>query len=367
MESTDKSLVDAHCKGDPEAFGELVHRYGGSVLGFLTAMTGNRDQAEDFFQETFKRVHEKAQTRLIVGQVHLLDKIAALAKREHPYGSPVFRRRGLGRGGYGGSRGRTAGDASSFVDAYCDHLAIEQGWKELRPKEIKKEGLSEYFLYTIEGTESIPDKWGKRLISFDVSDIEVESLYKYDEERWGGQAIRFLKFSNDEDHNLGQTPIPNGAVKIYAQADEQGYLSYVGRTNVKYIPVDEEVELNLGSARQVVIEPILMDFKTDNYVFDRKGNVAGWDEIRSWEIELTNTRLVPVEIEITRGFGTAYWTVNVQGEGAYEKHDAEHIRFKTKLGQRTKRKIKYEVRTFHGLRQESLPQQQQSLKKETEL
>lgn len=62
MESTDKSLVDAHCKGDPEAFAELVRRYGGSVLGFLTAMTGNRDQAEDFFQETFKRVHEKAHT-----------------------------------------------------------------------------------------------------------------------------------------------------------------------------------------------------------------------------------------------------------------------------------------------------------------
>ena len=31
------------------------------------------------------------------------------------------------------------------------------------PKEIKKEGLSEYFLYTIEGTETIPNGWSKRL------------------------------------------------------------------------------------------------------------------------------------------------------------------------------------------------------------
>jgi RNA polymerase sigma-70 factor (ECF subfamily) len=62
MENTDKSLIDAHCQGDQTAFGELVRRYGDSVLGYLIRMSTNREQAEDFFQETFKRVHEKAHT-----------------------------------------------------------------------------------------------------------------------------------------------------------------------------------------------------------------------------------------------------------------------------------------------------------------
>ena len=62
MQNTDKSLIDAHRQGDPAAFGELVRRYGDSVLGYLTRMSGNREQAEDLFQETFKRVHEKAHT-----------------------------------------------------------------------------------------------------------------------------------------------------------------------------------------------------------------------------------------------------------------------------------------------------------------
>jgi len=62
MENTDKSLIDAHRKGDKTAFGELVRRYGDSVLGYLTKMTGSRERAEDLFQETFKRVHEKAHT-----------------------------------------------------------------------------------------------------------------------------------------------------------------------------------------------------------------------------------------------------------------------------------------------------------------
>ena len=62
MEQTDKSLIEAHCQGSPTAFSELVGRYGGIVLGYLIHMCGNREQAEDFFQETFKRVHEKGHT-----------------------------------------------------------------------------------------------------------------------------------------------------------------------------------------------------------------------------------------------------------------------------------------------------------------
>jgi RNA polymerase sigma-70 factor (ECF subfamily) len=62
MEGLDESLVAAHLQGDPAAFRELVHRYGDGVLGYLFRMTGSRDQAEDLFQETFQRVHEKART-----------------------------------------------------------------------------------------------------------------------------------------------------------------------------------------------------------------------------------------------------------------------------------------------------------------
>ena len=62
MENTDKSLIDAHLKGDSAAFGELVRRYGDSLLGYLTRICRNREQAEDLFQEAFRRVHEKACT-----------------------------------------------------------------------------------------------------------------------------------------------------------------------------------------------------------------------------------------------------------------------------------------------------------------
>ena len=292
--------------------------------------------------------YDNAQTRLIVGKVHLLDEIAQLAKRQYPYGRPAL---GIEHELFLDRRTAQITNGAAKVDYYW---ARDLDADRLDRKEIKKEGLSEYFLYTIEGTETIPNEWGKRLLSFEAEDIGVESLYKYDEERWGNQAIRFVKFVNDEKHNLGQTPIPNGDVKIYSQADEQGSLSYVGGTSIKYIPVEEEVELNLGPARLVKVEPRLMDFKTENYIFDSKGNISGWDEIRTWKIEMTNTRTLPIQIEITRGFETAYWTL--QSETPYEKHDATHARFTLELEPRSKKMFEYTIRTYHGTREESLRQ-----------
>ncbi|MDD5459594.1 MAG: RNA polymerase sigma factor [Phycisphaerae bacterium] len=62
MEQSDKNLVAAHCEGDTQAFGEIIRRYGDVMLGYLAKMCGNREKAEDFFQETFQRVHQKAHT-----------------------------------------------------------------------------------------------------------------------------------------------------------------------------------------------------------------------------------------------------------------------------------------------------------------
>jgi len=292
--------------------------------------------------------YENAQTRLIVGKVHILDQIAELAKRQYPYDRPgiVFR------------------DDKALMDALqkrreeviffgiMGRYGVSYEYEEeLKRKEIRKEGLSEYFLYTIEGTETIADKWGKRLLSFEADDIKVQSLYKYDQERWGNQTIRFVAFANDKEHNLGQTPIPNGSIKIYSQVDNEGYLSYVGGTDIKYIPVDEEVELNLGPARLVKVEPVLMDYKKDNFVFEWwRGNITGWDEIQTWKLKIVNTRPLPVEIEITRRIDYPYWTL--QADIPYEKYDARHVRFKINLEPRSQQTFEYTVRIYHGERKE---------------
>ncbi|MCP4712036.1 MAG: sigma-70 family RNA polymerase sigma factor [Planctomycetes bacterium] len=61
-ELSDENLLDAHQRGDTTAFEEIVRRYGDRLLGYLRRMSRDQQQAEDYFQETFRRVHEKART-----------------------------------------------------------------------------------------------------------------------------------------------------------------------------------------------------------------------------------------------------------------------------------------------------------------
>jgi len=288
--------------------------------------------------------YENAQTRLIVGKVHILDQIAELARRQYPYDrpgkvAPVPEARAL-------SLARRA-------RAEIEKAAAAYAGAPARPKEIRKEGLSEYFLYTIEGTETIPTGWSKRLISFDVDEVPVVNLYKYEQQRYGRNVVRFLSFKNDKEHKLGETPIPGGVLKVYRSVDDRGHLSYTGQSSFKYIPVDEDVELNLGTVGDVVVKPTLMDYRTENYRFNHRGDISGWDEIHTFSIEVKNTRDIAVKVEIRRNFNTQYWKLDKSGNfDGFEKVDLDTVKFTLNLPPRSKKTFNYDLTTYHGTRAE---------------
>jgi hypothetical protein len=289
--------------------------------------------------------YENAQTRLIVGQVHMLDEIAELAQRQYPYGRP---------GEIIPMTRPAAARAPQEMKAMRARGMVAMDEVAMKPKEIKKEGLSEYFLYTIEGTETILNTWSKRLPSFDTDQIPVVNLYKFEEDRYGPQVIRYLSFKNDEDHKLGETPIPGGMLKVYRTVDDQRHLSYEGQSGFKYIPVGEDVELNLGPVLNVIVEPKLMDERTDNYRFDGKGNISGWDEIRTFKLEMKNTRPLPVKLELKRNFPTSYWEVKNldDAEKYYEKVDLDTVKYTLTLEPQSEKTIEYVLTFYQGVRTE---------------
>ena len=290
--------------------------------------------------------YENAQTRLIVGQVHMLDEIAELARRQYPYGRP---------GQFPPPMQRSESEMSDklyFGRELKAGMTMEAAMPA--PKEIKKEGLSEYFLYTIEGTETIPNTWSKRLPSFDTDEIPVVNLYKFEEDRTGPAVLRYLSFKNDDEHQLGETPIPGGLLKVYRTVDDVQHLSYEGQSGFKYIPVGEDVELNLGPVSDVIVEAKLMDEQTDNYRFNRKGNIDGWDEIRTFKLDIKNTRDLPVKIEIKRNFRPHTWTIKNIGDAKkyYEKVDLDTVKYTLTLEPQSKKTIEYELTTYMGTRTE---------------
>ncbi|MCS7180924.1 MAG: hypothetical protein NZ891_06210, partial [bacterium] len=162
--------------------------------------------------------YENSVIRLVVGKINILEQIKILAQKYPPYGRPGY----LPPVPFEREKGLEMLKAAKAVLA------------EAKEKEIIKEGVSEYFLYTIEGTENLPDKWSKRLLSFSQKDIPIEFFYRYEEEKYGKNVRRFIKFANDQNYKLGREPLPDGLIKIFKITNKEGNLSYIGSDKTKY-------------------------------------------------------------------------------------------------------------------------------------
>jgi RNA polymerase sigma-70 factor (ECF subfamily) len=60
MEEDAKGLMRGFVRGDRAVVEQIIRLYGDSLFGYLVKMSGDRETAEDYFQETIGRVCEKA-------------------------------------------------------------------------------------------------------------------------------------------------------------------------------------------------------------------------------------------------------------------------------------------------------------------
>ena len=277
--------------------------------------------------------YENAQVRLVVGVVRLVEEIAKLAnegrlKRVPPAAAaPVF------MGAPAATRARKAMNEALFR-------------AENRPKEIVKEEMSEYFLYTVEGRDTIPNGWSRRMPSFQAIGVPVTSYYKFEKERWGDMVLRHYRFTNSVPSRLGSEPLPDGTVKAFRRASDDGLYQYVGATQVKYIPIKETVELELGNDPEVMIKPVLMDWQKGEIKFDQHGNVSGWTTKETWQFEVQNSKEIEVVLDIRRNF-QGDWSLATQAP--HEKVDANKVKFIVPLKPREKRTFSYELTTRNGV------------------
>ncbi|HRX72151.1 MAG TPA: hypothetical protein P5329_13480, partial [Candidatus Competibacteraceae bacterium] len=222
--------------------------------------------------ESFVRVknlsgedYENAQVRLVVGTINLVEKIAELAKL------PAGRLNELKREEYQDYRQKAARKMMAPSRALMMSGATAADAAEMEaPKEIIKEGLSEYFIYTIEGTETVPNGWAKRLRSFEAEAVPMTVEYRYRPREYGDQLTRLYLMKNDAASKLGSTPLPDGVLRVFRANGDEG-LSYLATQNLKYVPIGDKIELNLGVDPSVIFELVKQKVYRDNLWFQIKG------------------------------------------------------------------------------------------------
>jgi hypothetical protein len=276
-----------------------------------------------------------AKVRLVVGRINLIDRISDLARRSPPYGRPD----------------EPFAPAPARLAEQREMMMMAKGAMDAQyaPPAIEVQGFSEYFLYTIEGKHNLQNNWGSRLSAFSSPATPVVNEYSHDEERLGAAPMRFLGFVNDKAHGLGQNPLPEGDLRLFRIRDAAGRLSFEGRSRLSYSPVGGKVRLLMGAAQDVLVEVALMDFSSDNYIFNKDGDISGWSETRRYEASIQNTRPLPVTVEIIRRIPGESWSIkDAQKSPAHQRVDKNTVRYILNLKANQTITFGYTLSTRHG-------------------
>lgn len=181
------------------------------------------------------------------------------------------------------------------------NMAAPRAMKEAAP--MAQESFSEYHLYTLGHRTSVNNQESKQVsmlhgTSFPVQKIYVVNgnNYYYRQSFAPGQPIKdpvlvYYKFKNEEKSGLGM-PLPAGTIRVY-QADSHGGALFVGEDRIAHTPKDEDVNIHIGNAFDVVSERKQTDYKK---ISDRVVELE-------YEITLRNHKEGPITVEVNEPIG----------------------------------------------------------------
>ncbi|MCL4729725.1 MAG: hypothetical protein KJ044_04710 [Planctomycetes bacterium] len=275
--------------------------------------------------------YEDAQVRLVIGVINLVEKIINLAQPRHPVPPPAP------------APAAPSEEMEDDLRGMQEAMDDPDGDGMVRPKEIKKSGLSEYYIFTVGGTETIANQWSKRLRSFVVGGVPLKTAYTLKPREFGPLFTKVLEFKNDEEHKLGKEPLPDGVLRLYRDQG-QGRLGFMGALVTKYIPKGEEVKVNVGPDAECTLAEKRMSLRKKDLMFEH-GWLTGWTTVEEFEIEVKNFRGRAVEVEIHRVIGGDF---DFDSTDTFEKEDAQTRKIRFSLDPNSPRKLRCTGTTRHG-------------------
>ncbi len=191
--------------------------------------------------------------------------------------------------------------------------------------------------------------------------------YRYRPAEYGQELVRMYLLTNDKESKLGTTPLPDGTVRVFRQNGRDG-LSFLASQTIKYVPIGDKIELNLGPDPEVIFDLVKLRTWRDDlwmqvwganvfYRVDEPGvnirmnsSVAGWDDRTLFCQRVRNYTKKPIDLEVRRTLGG---DVTFRSELAAKNHDYQTVEYTAAVKPGEKAELLYEIvqRQGHNAKQ----------------
>jgi hypothetical protein len=195
--------------------------------------------------------------------------------------------------------------------------------------EFQQEALFEYYLYKLDTPATVADREIKQLTFFQSTQVDAVKIFEFDPSVSADVRV-LLEFTNSEESGLGRA-LPAGKVRMYKE-DSAGDLQFIGEDAIDHTPKDEDVDLYLGSAFDLVAEKKTTDVRKIT------ANVREED----YEVSLRNHKDEDVVIHVV-DHPRGVWTVT-QTTNEFKKTEAARIEFEIQVKADGETVLRYTIR-----------------------
>ncbi|HEX5482778.1 MAG TPA: DUF4139 domain-containing protein [Terriglobia bacterium] len=234
-------------------------------------------------------------------------------------------------------RGGVVGGVPGGVPgAFSDRMMAAQA----PAPQFVQQPFSAYHLYTLARHATLPDNESKQIRLLGASGVHITRTYEVN-----GQTYYYrnpepgaprhdpvemhAKFENSKANSLGM-PLPEGTVRVY-QTDSSGLEQLIGEANIQHTPEGETLNLNVGSAFDVIEERKQTDYQ----------RLSAHSAESSYEVTLRNHQSQSIEVSVNEPFQGDWRVLN--SNFSYEKTSAFSARFKVPVKAGGTAVLKYRV------------------------
>jgi hypothetical protein len=222
---------------------------------------------------------------------------------------------------------------NDFGDYDLDGFAEQFGEERAKngQKKFSEKTFFEYKLYTLSQPSTVKDRQIKQLNLLKAGGVKARRRYLFDPNRDATRATVQLLVANSEENHLGR-PLPKGRVTFTA-VDADGETQFLGRDKIDHTPKDEELELNLAKAFDVVCSHKQVRYK----------KFAHNHFESSYEMRIRNHKETAINVRaVGHLVSHANWKVTKTTD-KYTKHDFKTLHFDCRVESNTEKKILYTV------------------------